>query len=242
MVSWSSGKDSAWSLHLLRQQPEIFEVRGIFTTVNVTHDRIAIHSTPRWVLQMQAERLELPLFQISIPSPCTNVQYEAAMQQFLDRIQALPESETAEHLAFGDLFLEDIRAYREEKLRGTGFTPVFPVWGCNTAELAETMIESGMRAVITAGDSRIPSRLVGSRFDREFLASLPDGVDPLGENGEFHTCVLDGPMFSSPIQAESGQIVIKEIPPVTEDDGIHTPTAEPTYITYADIVALQSED
>ena len=242
MVSWSSGKDSAWSLHLLRQQPEIFEVRGIFTTVNVTHDRIAIHSTPRWVLQMQAERLELPLFQISIPSPCTNVQYEAAMQQFLDRIQALPESETAEHLAFGDLFLEDIRAYREEKLRGTGFTPVFPVWGCNTAELAETMIESGMRAVITAGDSRIPSRLVGSRFDREFLASLPDGVDPLGENGEFHTCVLDGPMFSSPIQAESGQIVIKEIPPVTEDDGIHTPTPEPTYITYADIVALQSED
>lgn len=242
MVSWSSGKDSAWSLHLLRQQPELYELRGIFTTVNVTYDRIAIHSTPRWVLQMQAERLGLPLFQIPIPSPCTNVQYEAAMQQFLDRIQALPESETAEHLAFGDLFLEDIRAYREDKLKGTGFTPVFPVWGCNTAELAETMIDAGMRAVITAADSRIPSRLVGSRFDREFLASLPDGVDPLGENGEFHTCVLDGPMFSSPIQAESGRIVVKEIPPVTEDDGIHAPTTEPTYITYADIVALPSKD
>ena len=238
MVSWSSGKDSAWSLHLLRQQPELYEVRGIFTTVNVTFDRIAIHSTPRWVLQLQAERLGVPLFQIPIPSPCTNQQYEAAMQKFLDGVQALPESETVEHLAFGDLFLEDIRAYREDKLSGTGFTPVFPVWGSNTTELAETMIESGIRAVITAGDSRIPSRLVGSWFDRDFLASIPDSVDPLGENGEFHTCVLDGPMFSSPIQAEPGQIVVKEIPPITEDDGIHTPTTDPIYITYADIIAL----
>ena len=128
MVSWSSGKDSAWALHTLRQQPDVYEVRGIFTTVTTTFDRISIHSTPRWVLKLQSERLGLPLYEIAIPSPCTNAQYEAAMKAFLDRVQALPEDRTASHLAFGDLFLEDIRRYREDKLRGTGFTPLFPVW------------------------------------------------------------------------------------------------------------------
>ena len=122
MVSWSSGKDSAWALHTLRQRPERYEVRGIFTTVTETFDRISIHSTPRWVLKLQSERLGLPLYEIAIPSPCTNAQYEAAMQAFLDRVQALPEHQTASHLAFGDLFLEDIRRYREDRLSGTGFT------------------------------------------------------------------------------------------------------------------------
>ena len=238
MVSWSSGKDSAWALHTLRQQPEVYEVRGIFTTVTTTFDRISIHSTPRWVLRLQSERLGLPLYEIAIPSPCTNAQYEAAMQAFLDRVKALPEDRTASHLAFGDLFLEDIRRYREDKLRGTGFTPVFPVWGNDTSQLAETMIASGVRAIITAGDARLPSSMVGRWFDRQFLADLPAGVDPLGENGEFHTCVIDGPMFTCPIQAQPGEVVQKEIPPVRDDDGVHTRGASPVFVTYADIVAV----
>lgn len=238
MVSWSSGKDSAWALHTLRRQPERYKVRGIFTTVTTTFDRISIHSTPRWVLNLQSQRLGLPLYEIAIPSPCTNAQYEAAMQMFLDRVQALPEDRTASHLAFGDLFLEDIRRYREDKLRGSGFTPLFPVWGNDTSELAETMIASGVRAIVTAGDARLPCGMVGRWFDRQFLADLPDGVDPLGENGEFHTCVIDGPMFASPIQARPGEVVQREIPPVPDDDGVHSQDPSPTFVTYADIVAL----
>ncbi len=238
MVAWSSGKDSAWSLYLLQQQPEKYDLRGIFTTVTAPYDRISIHSTPRWVLNLQAERLGQPLFEIPIPAPCTNDDYESAMRAFLDRVRSLPENETVEHLAFGDLYLENIRGYREEKLSGTGFSPVFPVWGSNTSELAEQMIESGIRAIITAGDSRIPTELVGSWFDRDFLAALPEGVDPLGENGEFHTCVVDGPMFSSPIPVKPGQIVVKEIPPNDDDDSLHPIATEPIYVTYADIVSL----
>lgn len=238
MVSWSSGKDSAWALHTLRQQPDRYEVRGIFTTVTETFDRISIHSTPRWVLKLQSERLGLPLYEITIPSPCSNARYEAAMQAFLDRVQALPEDRTVAHLAFGDLFLEDIRRYREDKLSGTGFTPVFPVWGHDTSQLAETMIGAGVRAIITAGDARLPGGMVGRWFDRQFLADLPDGVDPLGENGEFHTCVIDGPMFSAPVEAQPGEVVQREIPPTPDDDGIHPQDTPPTYVTYADIVAL----
>lgn len=238
MVSWSSGKDSAWALHTLRQQPELYEVRGIFTTVTTTFDRISIHSTPRWVLKLQSERLGLPLYEIAIPSPCTNALYEAAMHAFLDRVKALPEDRTATHLAFGDLFLEDIRRYREDKLRGSGFTPIFPVWGNDTSRLAETMIAAGVRAIITAGDARLPSDRVGRWFDRQFLADLPVGVDPLGENGEFHTCVIDGPMFSAPIEARPGEVVQREIPPTPDDDGVHRQGSSPTFVTYADIVAL----
>ena len=238
MVSWSSGKDSAWALHTLRRQPEHYDVRGIFTTVTTTFDRIAIHSTPRWVLKLQSERLGLPLYEIAIPSPCTNAQYEAAMQAFLERVRALPEHRTVSHLAFGDLFLEDIRRYREDKLNDTGFTPLFPVWGNDTAQLAETMIAAGVRAIITTADSRLPSDMVGQWFDRQFLADLPDGIDPLGENGEFHTCVIDGPMFTSPLQARPGQVVQREIPPVSDDDGIHSQRSSPTYVTYADIEPL----
>ena len=238
MVSWSSGKDSAWALHTLRQQPEVYEVRGIFTTVTTTFDRISIHSTPGWVLKLQSERLGLPLYEIGIPSQCTNAQYEAAMRAFLERVQALPADRTASHLAFGDLFLEDIRRYREDRLRGTGFTPLFPVWGSDTSRLAETMIDAGVRAIITAGDARLPGDMVGRWFDRQFLADLPAGVDPLGENGEFHTCVIAGPMFTCPIQAQPGEVVRREIPPVRDDDGVHSRRSTPTFVTYADIVAL----
>lgn len=241
LVSWSSGKDSAWALHTLRQQPEKYDVCGIFTTVTKTFDRVSIHSTPAWVLKQQAEKLDVPLYEIPIPYPCSNEIYEAAMRKFIAEVEALPEELTASHFAFGDLFLEDIRAYREEKLSGTGFTPIFPVWGEDTTLLANKMIDYGLRAIVTAlNPTKVPADFAGRWFDAELLADLPDGVDPLGENGEFHTCVVDGPMFSSPIAAKPGKIVQREIVSAStdEDDGIHTSnTSPPTYV-YADVVPL----
>ena len=203
----------------------------------MTFDRVSIHSTPHWVLKLQSQRLELPLYEIPIPFPCTNQQYEAAMQKFLVRMQTLPEYQANLHLAFGDLFLESIRHYRENNLRDTGFTPLFPLWGSDTTQLAETMISSGLRAIVTAGDSRMPRGMVGRWFDRQFLTDLPQDVDPLGENGEFHTCVLDGPMFSSPIHAHPGQIVQRENSSCSKSV---TDSQKPLlpYTTYADIIAL----
>lgn len=232
-VSWSSGKDSAWALHTLRQQPEKYEVRGIFTTVTSTFDRVSLHSTPGWVLRVQAERLGLPLYEIPIPYPCPNEAYEEAMRAFLERIRKLPEMNTARQLAFGDLFLEDIRGYREEKLRGTGFTPVFPIWGEDTRELALKMTGSGLKGIVTAvNTSALGVEFAGRWFDKEFLEELPSGVDPLGENGEFHTCVVEGPMFSSPIEAKPGKVVQREI--AIKADGRGGGRANPVY-AYADV-------
>ena len=233
LVSWSSGKDSAWSLHTLRQQPEHYDVRGIFTTVTKTFERVSLHSTPAWVLKQQAEKLGVPLYEIPIPYPCSNATYEAAIGKFIAEVGALPAHLGASHFAFGDLFLEDIRAYREDMLKGTGFTPIFPVWGEDTAQLAQTMIASGLRAIVTALDpTKIPADFAGRWFDAEFLADLPAEVDPLGENGEFHTCVVAGPMFASPVAAEPGRVVRRDIAFV--EDGNDNNTA-PTYI-YADVV------
>lgn len=240
LVSWSSGKDSAWALHTLRQQSERYDVRGIFTTVTKTFDRVSIHSTPAWVLKQQAEKLGVPLYEIPIPYPCSNAIYEEAMRQFLAEVEALPERMTASHFAFGDLFLEDIRAYREEKLKDTGFIPIFPVWEEDTTLLAEKMIASGLRAIITAlNPTKVPPDFAGRWFDADLLADLPDGVDPLGENGEFHTCVVDGPMFSSPVAAKPGRIVQRDIVSKKDDDDkIHTSSnTSPTYV-YADVVPL----
>lgn len=243
LVSWSSGKDSAWALHTLRQQPEEYDVRGIFTTVTKTFDRVSIHSTPAWVLKQQAEKLGVPLYEIPIPYPCSNEIYEAAMRKFLAEVEALPEDMTASHFAFGDLFLEDIRAYREEKLSGTGFTPIFPVWGEDTTLLAQKMIASGLRAIVTAlNPTKVPADFAGRWFDADLIADLPDGVDPLGENGEFHTCVVDGPMFSSPVAAKPGEIVQRDIVSASkdEDDKIHSSnTSPPTYV-YADVVPVDA--
>ena len=240
LVSWTSGKDSAWALHTLRQQPERYNVRGIFTTVTKTFDRVSIHSTPAWVLKQQAEKLGVPLYEIPIPYPCSNAIYEAAMRKSLAEVEALPEHLTAAHFAFGDLFLEDIRAYREDKLKGTGFTPIFPVWEEDTTLLAEKMIASGMRAIVTAlNPTKVPADFAGRWFDAELLADLPDGVDPLGENGEFHTCVVDGPMFSSPVAAKPGRVVQRDIVSKKDDDDkIHTSSnTAPTYV-YADVVPI----
>ncbi len=209
LVSWSSGKDSAWALHVLRQRPEQYDVRGIFTTVMPHFDRVAIQATPVPVLRVQAERLGLPLYEIPIPYPCSNEEYEAAMTAFLNMVRDLPPHLTAKTFAFGDLFLEDIRAYRESKLAGTGFEAIFPVWGMPTAELAQTMLQSGLKAIVTAVSptSKLDRSFAGRWFDQSFLNDLPEGTDPLGENGEFHTCVVAGPMLSRPIAARPGTIV-----------------------------------
>lgn len=240
LVSWSSGKDSAWAYYTLWKQPELYTVRGVFTTVTKTFDRVSIHSTPSWVLKHQAEKLGVPLYEIPIPYPCSNAQYENAMRAFLDQLKVLPEGLGATHLAFGDLFLEDIRQYREDKLRETGFTPIFPVWGRDTTALAHEMIDSGVRAIITAlNPTKVPEEFAGRWFDSDLLAELPEGVDPLGENGEFHTCVVDGPMFSAPINAKPGRIVKRDIVSTSNDndDKIHAGNSSPTYV-YADVVPI----
>ncbi len=241
LVSRSSGKDSAWALHVLRMQPERFAVRGVFTTVSERFRRVSIHSTPTWVLQAQAARLGVPLYEVPIPYPCSNAQYESAMEQFLARVQGFPRHLAASHLAFGDLFLEDIRRYREERLSGTGFDPIFPVWGRDTASLAEEMIAAGVKAIVTSVNPAVlPPEFAGRWFDRGLLADLPPGADPLGENGEFHTCVVDGPMLSSRIDAEPGRVVHREIAaPADSSDSAQIRDPHPTYV-YADIIPIRS--
>ena len=197
-------------------------------------DRVAIQATPRAVLRLQAERLALPLYEIPIPYPCPNEACEAAMSDFIDRVRSLPPQLSAATFAYGDLFLEDIRAYRERNLADTGFSPIFPLWGADTAALAEQMLAAGLKAVVTAVSptGKLDRSFAGRWFDRAFLDDLPEGTDPLGENGEFHTCVLAGPMFPSPINARPGQIVGRQVP--TSHDG-----AGPTATAwYADIELL----
>ena len=232
LVSWSSGKDSAWALHVLRQQPERYDVRGIFTTVTPHFDRVAIQATPVRVLRVQAERLGLPLYEIPIPYPCSNEEYEAAMVGFLEIVRGLLQDLTADTLAFGDLFLEDIRAYRKTKLAGTGFEAIFPVWGMPTADLAQTMLRSGLKAIVTAvsPSSQLDRSFAGRWFDQSLLDDLPDGTDPLGENGEFHTCVVAGPMLSRPIPAQPGETVGR---PVSRN---HDGTGGTVTAWYADVV------
>lgn len=240
LVSWSSGKDSAWALHVLRSQPEAWDVRGIFTTVTPTFDRVSVHGTPRWVLREQARRLRLPLHEVPIPYPCPNDAYETAMRQFLADASRLPEHQRTSHLAFGDLFLADVRAYRERLLTGTGFEPVFPLWSLDTAKLAKAMIASGLRAVVnTVNPSQAPAGLAGRWFDHGMLADLPPEVDPLGENGEFHTCVLDGPFFSSAVRAAPGRIVRR--PTAKESAGDDADLDGRPHCVYVDLVPESAE-
>jgi uncharacterized protein (TIGR00290 family) len=205
-VSWSSGKDSAWSLHLLRQDPTV-EVVALFTTLNEQFDRVAMHAVRRELLELQAESLGLPLWTVPLPWPCSNEQYEARMTALCQRAT----SEGVQAMAFGDLFLTDIRAYREKQLAGTGLEPIFPVWQIPTASLARTMIASGLRAKITCVDPRVlPANFAGRDFDSQFLADLPPQIDPCGENGEFHSFVYDAPGFRHPIRVAVGEIVERD--------------------------------
>jgi uncharacterized protein (TIGR00290 family) len=202
LLSWSTGKDSAWSLNVLRQMPGI-EVAGLYTTVNAAVDRVAMHAVRRQLLEAQAEAAGLPLHVIEIPWACPNEDYERALGGFVAEQKAAGVAA----MAFGDLYLEDIRAYREEKLAGTSIEPLFPLWGRDTRALAHEMIAGGMQAHLTCIDpKKLSASFAGRAFDEALLAELPDGVDPCGENGEFHTCVFAGPMFVHPIEVCVGEV------------------------------------
>ena len=205
LLSWSSGKDSAWTLNVLRQNFD-WEVVGLLTTVNSASDRVAMHDVRRELLEAQALATGLPLQIVPIPWPCSNAQYEAAMEKAFTEAQ---NRWNISSVAFGDLFLEDIRVYREEILaRNSGLKPLFPLWGIPTDQLAHEMIASGLRANLTCVDSRrLPPSFAGREFDQAFLTDLPSSVDPCGESGEFHTFVHDGPMFLSPIPVVVGEVV-----------------------------------
>lgn len=205
-VSWSSGKDSTFALRAAREDPGL-EVAGLLTTVNAEADRVAMHAVRRPLLEAQAQRLGLPLQQVDLPWPCPNEVYE----QLMGDAMAAAAADGVEAVVFGDLFLADIRAYRETALAGTGIAPLFPLWELPTADLAREMIASGVRAVLTCVDpAQLAPEFAGRQFDAEFLADLPAGVDPCGENGEFHTFVWDGPGFSAPIQVDTGHIVERD--------------------------------
>jgi len=211
LLSWSSGKDSAWALHRLREAGEV-ELVGLVTTINRAAGRVAMHAVREALLERQAAATGLPLWRVPIPSPCSNAEYEAAMTQLVTRAVA----EGAEVMAFGDLFLEDIRAYRERQLAGTGLEPRFPIWGApaDTPGLAREMVAAGLRAHVTCVDPRkLDPSFAGRTFDAAFLDDLPAGVDPCGENGEFHTFAFAGPMFAAPLAVEPGAVV--------ERDGFH---------------------
>lgn len=206
IVSWSSGKDSAFALQRVREQSELEPV-ALFTTVNQLHDRVAMHAVRRELLRAQADAAGLPLWEVDIPSPCSNEEYEQAMRGLVQRALA----EGVEVVVFGDLFLEDIRRYREERLAGTGLRPVFPLWGIPTQQLAERMLESGLAAVLTCVDPRkVPASFAGRVWCRELIAELPPSVDPCGENGEFHTFVTRGPMLGRELPVEVGPVVERD--------------------------------
>jgi uncharacterized protein (TIGR00290 family) len=206
LISWSSGKDSAWVLHRMRLAGE-YEIAGLLTTMNTAFDRVAMHGTRRTLLEAQAAEAGLPLRMVPLPWPCSNEQYETAMRETCTRAIA----DGIEVIAFGDLFLEDVRRYREEKLAGTGLTPIFPLWGLPTDALVREMIASGLRARIVCVDpKKLPRGFAGRDLDEDVLAAMPAEIDPCGERGEFHTVAYAGPMFRSAIPVESGEVVERE--------------------------------
>jgi uncharacterized protein (TIGR00290 family) len=202
LLSWSSGKDSAWALHTLRQQG-VYEIVGLLTTVNSAFERVAMHGTRASVLRAQAAAAGLPLIEVPLPWPCANQQYEAVMRDAC----AAAVRDGIEALAFGDLYLEDVRRYREERLAGTGITPVFPLWGRDTTALVREMLDGGLRARITCVDpAKLPASFAGRELDSALLAELPPGTDLCAENGEFHTCAYAGPMFAQSIKLLPGVV------------------------------------
>jgi len=206
LLSWSSGKDSAWALHILRTQSD-HEVAGLVTTVNETHQRVAMHAVRMELLQQQANASGLELHILNIPDPCSNEQYESVMRDFIRKARHMG----IEYMAFGDLFLEDVRKYREDKLSDSGITPIFPLWQIPTDKLVNDMLANGVRAYLTCIDPRcLPSGYAGRELDSALLDELPAGTDPCGENGEFHTFVFDGPMFNHALDISVGEIVERD--------------------------------
>ena len=206
VVSWSTGKDCAWALHVLRRDTGV-EMAGLLTTSNAAFDRVTMHATRLAIARAQAAALGLPLQVVPLPWPCSNSAYErvmgAAVAELVER--------GVTHVAFGDLMLEDVRSYRTQRLAGSGVDPLFPIWGEPTDQLARRMVDSGLEAVVVCLDpKRLPRDFAGRRFDHALLDALPADVDPCGENGEFHTCVLDGPMFAHRVRATVGATVERD--------------------------------
>lgn len=219
LLSWSSGKDSAWALHVLRQQGDV-EVAGLLTTFNQEFGRVAMHAVRRDLVERQAAAVGLPLWPVMLPWPCPNEAYEAAMATAIDRAKAAGITS----VAFGDLYLEDIRAYREERMAAAGMSPLFPIWGSDTAALARAMLAGGTRATIVCVDpAQLDGGFCGREYDAALLHELPASVDPCGERGEFHTFAWDGPAFAAPVRVERGAVV--------ERDGF----------VFADVRPVQSE-
>jgi uncharacterized protein (TIGR00290 family) len=206
LIAWSSGKDSAWALHEVRQAGQ-FDVVAALTTVTTTFRRVSMHGVREELLMAQLDSCGLPAIKIGIPHPCPNEVYESEMAGAMAQAKA----DGITHAIFGDLFLEDVRAYRESRLTGTGIAPVFPLWRRPTAALARDMIAAGVDARLTCVDLKVlPSGFAGRRFDDELLDGLPAGVDPCGENGEFHSFVAAGPMLSRPLRVKVGDTVERD--------------------------------
>lgn len=206
LISWSSGKDSAWALHLLRQNADL-HIAALMTTFNSEANRVAMHAVRRGLVEAQAERAGLPLWPVELPWPCPNLEYEARMRVLCQR--AIAEGISA--IAFGDLFLQEIRDYRVRQLQGTGLEPLFPLWQVPTKHLALEMIDSGVKAKITCVDpAKLAKSYAGCDFDRNLVEALPEAIDPCGENGEFHTFVYQAPVFSHPIEVRVGDVVERD--------------------------------
>ena len=208
VLSWSGGKDSALALDALSRNPGV-EVVGLLTSVTRSYDRISVHGVRRSMLEAQVERLGLPLFEISLDPNCTNDAYEAAFHAALHEIKW--DFPRVAHIAFGDLFLEDVRAYRERLLEGSGFEPMFPIWGLDTSNLARRFIADGFSARLVCVDTtQLDAAFAGRLFDERLLADLPVTADPCGERGEFHTFVSDGPPFATPIPYRVGETILRD--------------------------------
>jgi uncharacterized protein (TIGR00290 family) len=206
LLSWSSGKDSAWALHVLRARGE-GEVVALLTTFNEAADRVSMHAVRRELVEAQAAAAGLPLWDVPLPWPCSNAEYEERMRKTIARARAAGVT----HVAFGDLFLEDVRDYRIRQMAGTGIEPLFPLWGADTATLARAMVHAGLRAVLTCVDPKqLPPGFCGRTYDAALLADLPANVDPCGERGEFHTFCFTGPAFERSIAVRVGECVERD--------------------------------
>ena len=207
LLSWSSGKDSCWALHRLLQDSNV-RVVGLLTTFNGHFQRSAIHGVRMALLRMQAAAIGLPLTEVALPWPCDNQQYERHMAQALASARQRLQIQV---VAFGDLYLEDIRRYRERQMADSGLALHTPLWQLPTAPLAQQMLDGGLRAKVTCLDPKVvPKELAGSEYNRDFLRALPESVDPCGENGEFHTFVYDAPMFAAPLSLKPGKTVERD--------------------------------